>query len=127
MPSPRSCDRLNDSLFCRRSVMTTTASRLLGRPVWYELMTTDTAAAEMFYKNVVGWTTTPFDQSPTPYTVFNRSGKVGVGGVMNRPEGMNMPPFWAMYIGTPKLEDTVAHIKKLGGSELSPVIEVPTV
>ena len=40
---------------------------------------------------------------------------------------MNMPPFWAMYVGVPKLEDAVAHIKRLGGSELSPVIDVPTV
>ena len=36
--------------------MTTASSTLLGRPVWYELMTSDTAAAETFYKNVVGWT-----------------------------------------------------------------------
>jgi uncharacterized protein len=40
---------------------------------------------------------------------------------------MKMPPFWAMYLGTPKLEDTVAQIKRLGGSEMSPVIEIPTV
>ena len=107
--------------------MTTTASRLLGRPVWYELMTTDTAAAENFYKKVVGWTTAPFEESPTPYTVLNRAGQVGLGGLMKRPDGMNMPPFWSMYIGTPTLEDTVAHIKRLGGSDMSPVIEAPTV
>ena len=107
--------------------MTTTASRVLGRPVWYELMTTDTAAAETFYKNVVGWTTAPFDSSPNPYTVFSRAGKVGVGGLMPRPTGMNMPPFWSMYVATPNFEDTVAHIKKLGGSEMSGVIDVPTV
>ena len=40
---------------------------------------------------------------------------------------MNAPPFWAMYVGVPKLEDAAAHIKQLGGSEFSPVIEVPTV
>ena len=40
---------------------------------------------------------------------------------------MNMPPFWAMYVRVPKLEDAVADIKRLGGSELSPVIDVPTV
>ena len=107
--------------------MATAVSRVLGRPVWYELMTTDTAAAETFYKNVVGWTSAPFEGSPTPYTVFKRSGDVGVAGLMNRPDGMNMPPFWAMYVAVPKLEDAVAHIKRLGGSELSPVIDVPTV
>jgi predicted enzyme related to lactoylglutathione lyase len=107
--------------------MTTAASTLLGRPVWYELMTTDTKAAETFYKNVIGWSSAPFDASPNPYTVFKRGGDVGVAGLMERPQGMNMPPFWAMYVGVPKLEDAVDQIKKLGGSELSPVIEVPTV
>ena len=29
--------------------MTTSASPVLGRPVWFELMTTDTKAAEAFY------------------------------------------------------------------------------
>jgi predicted enzyme related to lactoylglutathione lyase len=107
--------------------MTTAVSTLLGRPVWYELMTTDTAAAEKFYKNVVGWNSAPFDGSPTPYTVFKRSGEVQVAGLMKRPEGMNMPPFWSMYVAVPKLEEAVAHIKRLGGSELSGLIEVPTV
>jgi len=107
--------------------MTTAASTLLGRPVWYELMTTDTAAAETFYTNVVGWTAAPFEGSPDPYTIFKRGGDLGVAGLMKRPEGMNMPPFWAMYVAVPKFEDAVAHIKRLGGSELSPVMDLPSV
>jgi predicted enzyme related to lactoylglutathione lyase len=107
--------------------MVVTSSSLLGRPVWYELMTTDTAAAETFYKNVIGWTSGPFDASGTPYTVFSRTGRVGVAGLMKRPDDMDMPPFWAMYVAVPKLEDAVAHITRLGGNELSPVIDVPTV
>src|SRR4026209_877050 len=106
--------------------MTTAASTLLGCPVWYEHMTTDIAAAETFYKNVVGWTAAPFEGSPEPYTLFKRRGDVGVAGLMKRPADMNMPPFWAMYVGVPKFDDAVAHIKRLGGSELSPVIDVPT-
>ena len=90
-------------------------------------MTTDTKAAEAFYDKVVGWTSEPFDASPNPYTQFKRSGGVAVAGLMQRPDGMNMPPFWAMYVSVPKLEDAVADIKRLGGSELSPVIDVPTV
>ena len=107
--------------------MATAVSALLGRPVWYELMTSDPAAAETFYKKVVGWTAAPFEQSPNPYTVFKRSGDVGVAGLMKTPDGMNMPPFWSMYIAVPKLEEALAHIKRLGGSELSGIIEVPTV
>jgi predicted enzyme related to lactoylglutathione lyase len=108
--------------------MTTAApAQILGRHVWSELMTTDTKAAETFYNKVIGWTAEPFGDSPQPYTQFKRSGGAGVAGLMQRPEGMNMPPFWAMYIAVPKFEDAVAQIKKLGGSELSPVIDVPTV
>ena len=107
--------------------MTTAPSHILGRPVWFELMTTDTKAAEAFYDKVVGWTSEPFDASPNPYTQFKRSGGVAVAGLMQRPDGMNMPPFWAMYVSVPKLEDAVADIKRLGGSELSGVIDVPTV
>jgi predicted enzyme related to lactoylglutathione lyase len=108
--------------------MTTAApSQILGRHVWSELMTTDTKAAETFYDKVVGWTSEPFTGSPTPYTQFKRSGELPVAGLMERPDGMNMPPFWAMYIAVPKIEDAVAQIKRLGGTELSGIIDVPTV
>src|SRR5207253_1040839 len=65
--------------------------------------------------------------SPHPYIMFNRRGQIPVAGLMTRPEGMNAPPFWAMYVGVPQVEQVAAHIKRLGGSECSPVIEVPTV
>ena len=107
--------------------MTVAVSTLLGRPLWHELMTTDMNAAETFYRNVVGWTSAPFEGSPQPYTMFHRNGQVPVAGVMTRPDGMTAPPFWAMYVGVPKLEEAATHIKRLGGSECSPVIEVPTV
>ena len=108
--------------------MTTAApSQILGRHVWSELMTTNTKAAEAFYDKVIGWTSEPFAGSPTPYTQFKRKGDAAVAGLMERPEGMNMPPFWSMYVAVPKLEDAVAQIKRLGGSELSGIINVPTV
>jgi predicted enzyme related to lactoylglutathione lyase len=107
--------------------MPVAASTLLGRPLWYELMTTDMKAAETFYRNVVGWTSAPFEGSPQPYTMFNRRGEVPVAGVLTRPAEVSAPPFWAMYVGVPKLEEAATHIKRLGGGECSPVIEVPTV
>ena len=107
--------------------MTTAVSTLLGRPVWYELMTTDPPAAEKFYRTVIGWTSEPSKVAPRPYTVFKRRGDVQVAGLLKTPEGMNAPPFWAMYVAVPKLEEAVAHIERLGGSELSPIIDVPTV
>jgi uncharacterized protein len=107
--------------------MTVATSTLLGRPLWNELMTTDMKAAENFYRTVVGWKTTPFDGAGQPYTMFNRSGDVSIGGVMTKPDEVKAPPFWSMYIGVPKIEDAAAHIKRLGGHAHTEVISIPTV
>ncbi len=108
--------------------MTVTATAaLLGRPLWYELMTSDPKAAESFYNHIVGWTSTPFEGSPQPYTMFLRGGEIPVGGLMKTPEEVKAPPFWAMYIGVPDLEAAATQITRLGGSSCSPVIEIPTV
>jgi predicted enzyme related to lactoylglutathione lyase len=100
---------------------------LLGRVLWYELLTNDVKAAEKFYGAVVGWTVTPFEGSPQAYDMWMRSRDEPMGGVMTIPTGMNFPPHWGMYVGVPKLEDGVSRVKELGGSTLSEVIEVPTV
>ena len=107
--------------------MTVATSTLLGRPLWYELMTTDMKAGEAFYRTVVGWKTSPFEGAGPPYTMFNRSGDVPVAGVLTRPDEVKAPPFWAMYIGVPKIEEAAARIKQLGGKAHTDVIEVPTV
>ncbi|MGQ0737286.1 MAG: VOC family protein, partial [Acidobacteriota bacterium] len=107
-----------------------TASPLLGRLLWYELLTTDMKGAEDFYQAVVGWSVTPFEGSPMPYHMWMRGGQVPVGGVMTLPDevkAQGVPPNWMMYAGVPKLEDAAAHIERLGGRALSPIIEVPTV
>ena len=98
-----------------------------GRFLWYELLTNDMKAAETFYTTIVGWQVKPFEGSPTPYDMWMRAGDVPVGGVMTIPPGMNFPPHWVMYVGVPKLEDAIAQIERLGGSTLSPLIEVPNV
>ena len=107
------------------NTMTDTAVR--GRILWYELLTTDMAAAEKFYTAVVGWKVSAFDQSPQPYHMWMRAGGDATGGVMTIPQGMNFPPHWLMYVGVEKVEDAVTQIEKLKGSALSPLIEIPTV
>jgi predicted enzyme related to lactoylglutathione lyase len=59
--------------------------------------------------------------------MFNRSGDVPVGGVMTKPSEVKAPPFWAMYVAVPRLEDAAAHIKRLGGKEHTEVITIPDV
>ena len=107
--------------------MSTVTTNVLGRPLWYELMTTDVDGAASFYGSVVGWSTAPFKESPQPYTLLMRGPDQPAGGMMQRPAEVNAPPFWAMYVGVPRLEDANAQITRLGGRECSPIIDVPTV
>jgi predicted enzyme related to lactoylglutathione lyase len=103
---------------------------ILGRPLWYELMTTDMKAAEAFYTKAVGWTITPFQGLEMPYDMWTRAGNMPVGGVMTLPDelkSMGVPPHWMMYIGVTKLEDGVSQVERLGGGAVSPVIDVPKV
>ena len=107
--------------------MTTAVSTLLGRPVWYELMTTDMAAAETFYRKVVGWTSAPFERRAESLRDLQpqRSGPCG-----GRDEEARRHEHAAV------LGDVCGRAEARGGrgshqaarrSELSPVIEVPTV
>src|SRR5687767_1372499 len=98
-----------------------------GQILWYELLTTDMKAAEGFYSKVVGWTVAPFEGSPQPYDMFMRTAEAPAAGVMTIPEGMEFPPHWEMYVGVDKLEDATAHIERLGGQALGPLIEVPSI
>jgi predicted enzyme related to lactoylglutathione lyase len=107
--------------------MSVATSPILGRPLWYELMTTDPSRAEAFYTTVVGWTASSFGGAAQPYTMLGRAPDAPVAGLMGRPEGMDAPPFWAMYVGVPKLEDGVARVKQLGGAECSPVIDIANI
>ena len=103
------------------------ADSVRGRILWYELLTTDMKAAERFYTAVVGWTVTPFEGAPEPYDLWTRAGGERVGGVMKIPQGINFPPHWEMYVGVDKLDDAIAHIERLGGRALGPLIDVPNV
>jgi uncharacterized protein len=103
------------------------ADRLLGSFVWCELLTTDSAAAQSFYKKVVGWTSVPFAPDGS-YSVFNNASGAGVAGVMKLPDAakqMGVPPNWMMYVGTPSVDDTAVRIVSLGGRVLKQPEDIP--
>lgn len=99
------------------------ADTLLGSFVWCELMTTDTAGAESFYKKVVGWNPVPFAPDGS-YTVFNKPGGSGVAGLMPLPTP-STPPNWMMYVGTPDVDQTAMRIAQLGGRVVKQPESIP--
>jgi uncharacterized protein len=94
---------------------------------WYELMTTDTAAAGKFYSSVIGWTTKEMGAPEMPYTVFN-VGDYGVAGMLTVPAeaaAMGTGPSWIGYIVVDDADAYVAKITAAGGRLCKEPTDVP--
>src|SRR5215468_10991267 len=96
-----------------------------GRFAWYELLTTDMAAARDFYANVVGWTARDAADPRFAYSVF-AAGETPVAGLMELPpEGRKMgaTPRWVGYVAVDDLDAAVNRLKRLGGAVFVPPTE----
>ena len=86
--------------------------------VWYDVMTTDTRAAEAFYTKVVGWSAKDSGMTDQSYTLFSM-GATMVGGLMPIPEDarkMRVRPAWMGYIGVDDVDAYAARVKAAGGA-----------
>ncbi|MGY3604940.1 MULTISPECIES: VOC family protein [unclassified Bradyrhizobium] len=94
----------------------------LGRFAWYELLTTDLAAAGAFYGEVVGWGVKDASLPELAYTVLS-AGDVPVGGLMELPEEgrrLGATPRWVGYVAVDDIDATTTQIGRLGGAVLLP-------
>jgi hypothetical protein len=100
-----------------------------GKFVWYELMTIDAPAAEVFYRGVMGWSAKTIDMPNMTYTMFS-VGETGVGGMLTLPKqalDAGVPPYWIGYIA---VDDVDAYAKKVteeGGAIHVPPEDIPGV
>ena len=93
-----------------------------GRFAWYELLTTDVAAARAFYCNVVGWDARDASTAELAYTLFS-AGNGPVSGLMALPEEarrMGATPRWMGYVGVDNADAATDRIKRLGGAVYVP-------
>jgi predicted enzyme related to lactoylglutathione lyase len=89
-----------------------------GRFAWYELMTTDVAAAQAFYANVLGWAAQDASTPELPYTLFS-TGAAKLGGLMPLPEDakkMGATPRWMGYVGVDDVDASAERLTRLGGA-----------
>jgi predicted enzyme related to lactoylglutathione lyase len=94
----------------------------LGRFAWYELLTTDVAAAGAFYADVVGWDVRDASTPGMAYRVL-AAGDVPVGGLMELPEEgrrLGATPRWVGYVAVDDIDATATQIRRLGGATLLP-------
>src|ERR1700726_1089784 len=94
----------------------------LARFAWYELMTTDIAAAKAFYAEVVGWGTQDASTPGLAYSMFTAEG-ASVSGLMELPQDarkMGATPRWMGYVGCSDVDATAERIARLGGAVYVP-------
>ena len=100
-------------------------AEVLGRFVWHELLTTDTAGAAAFYPKVLPWRTAP--SSMPGYTIW-MAGQTQIGGLMALPaEAGSTPPHWLIYVGTPNVDATCSQAQGLGARVVKPPGDIPNV
>ena len=93
-----------------------------GRFVWYELMTTDMAAAGAFYSHVTGWGAQDASTPDLAYHKFTLGG-AAVSGLMELPEAarrMGATPRWMGYVGVSDAKAAADRITRLGGAVYVP-------
>lgn len=101
----------------------TAATATRGRFVWHELMTTDPAAAQSFYQDVVGWKTSAMQGMDYTFWLAGDTPDSMIGGLMTLPAeaaAMGSPPFWYAYTEVPDVDATVEQAVKLGAKVLMP-------
>ena len=90
--------------------------------VWYELMTTDVAAAAAFYRDVIGWGTEEVSTWRVSYTLFTTQGTpaAGLAELPEQGRRMGARPGWLGYVGVNDLRATVDRIRHSGGAVYVP-------
>ncbi len=102
----------------------------IGRNVWFELLTTDTKAAEAFYSETIGWKAeTGTMEGMPPYTMW-KMGEDSMAGMMTLPAEaaeMGAPPHWMAYTTVENVDETASKATELGGKTLKAGFSVPNI
>jgi len=101
-----------------------------GDFIWYELLTTNIAAAKRFYDAVVGWNIQDKSDFPNDYRMIGRSDGKFAGGAMQLSEESKehgARPCWLGYILVPDVDASVASISAEGGQVHMPAFDIPGV
>lgn len=99
----------------------------MGEYIWYELLTTDVAAAQRFYGHVVGLGCQDSGMPGQEYRIWS-VGEVLVGGLMALPPGAlqaGQRPGWLGYIHVADVDATVAAVAAEGGRVFMPGTDIP--
>ena len=100
-----------------------------GSFIWYELMTSDPAAAAAFYGNVVGWSASDSGVPGLDYRILSdQTGQAGGILAISKTGCENgMKPVWLGYIGVEDVDSAVGAIVSEGGRLHMAAEDIPNV
>src|SRR3954452_18694064 len=98
-----------------------------GSFCWFELATTDQAAAKKFYGGLFGWTAYDNPMGPDAvYTMFQNHGKNVGAAYTLMPDQLQqgIPPHWGTYVAVANVDESTAKAKTLGATVLAGPMDV---
>lgn len=96
-----------------------------GTPVWYELTTTDFAAAQSFYSKVLGWSVADSGMAGFDYQVASAD-EVMVAGMM-KPSQPGIPANWTIYFAVDDCDASAKAAEEAGGKVCAGPMDIPQV
>lgn len=102
-------------------------SHLPGDFTWFELATSDHAAASSFYTQLMGWTAHDYPMGESfVYTRFTLHDREAAACYKQMPDEVKMgiPPHWNVYVEVASADATAARCTELGGAVLAPPMDV---
>jgi uncharacterized protein len=98
-----------------------------GALCWFELATTDQAAAKKFYTSLFGWSSNDSPMGPgESYTIFQLNGHDTGAAYTLQPDqkSRGVPPHWMLHIAVENADTAGARAVDLGGKLVSPAFDV---
>ena len=102
-------------------------SEQIGRPCWYELMTSrgSLGAAEAFYGEILGWRVEDAGMEGFTYHLARSDGDLVAGMMEPPPDVEGMPPFWMIYFAVDDADKAAAEIEAAGGGVHRAPADIP--
>src|SRR5205085_6159427 len=94
---------------------------------WFDLATSNQAAAKKFYGGLFGWTANDNPMGPDAfYTMFQLRGKNVGAAYTLMPDQIQqgIPPYWGTYVAVTNVDEAIEKARTLGGSVLAGPMDV---
>ena len=96
-----------------------------GAVAWFELRTSDPAAAAEWYSDLFGWTVKEEQYALGPYITVSVDG-TGIAGISQLPPGVEHP-HWSAYVTVDDIDALETKARALGATIHAPPVDLPGV